>query len=231
MQKNSFADALAALEARIGYTFGDESLPRQALTHSSYHAENPGQPDYERIEFLGDAVLEVLCSEYLYRKYPAMTEGELTKRRAEIVCEPSLAFVARENGFDKLIRLGAGGEKTGERSRASILCDVTEAILGAVYLDGGLEAVRPIAQKLILDREEALPGQSKDAKSLLQEYVQQFGTDRPVYTTLSKEGKDNDPVFTVELSYKGETVCKASGRSKKEAEKEAARIALDILKF
>lgn len=108
---------------------------------------------------------------------------------------------------------------------------MTEAILGAVYLDGGLEAVRPIARKLILDREEALPGQSRDAKSLLQEYLQTQGTDLPVYTTLSKEGKDNEPVFTVELSYKGKTVCKASGRSKKEAEKEAARIALDILKF
>lgn len=228
MQKNSLAGDVSVLAERIGYTFANEALPRQALTHSSVSTDKRTRTDYERLEFLGDAVLEILCSDFIFRKYPEMSEGNMTRRRAEMVCRDSLAYVARRNGFDELIILGAGERKN--KIPDSILEDVTEAVLGSVYLDGGLEAVRPIARRLIFDLEDSLPGRTKDAKSYLQEFLQTMGTELPVYRTVSKEGTDNSPVFTVELSYKGKAVCTATGKRKKEAEQNAARTAIDILK-
>ncbi len=222
-------EELARLEEIIGYRFSDPCLLTEALTHSSYSGETGCGYDYERLEFLGDAVLELLSSEYLYRS-SSLSEGELTKRRARMVCEPSLAYVAGLYGYGGFLRLSVGEEKTGGRERSSILCDVTEAILGAVYLDGGLEEARRLVERTVFAHEASLPGErSKDAKTLLQEYVQQTGQELPCYTVTAEEGQPHERLFFVELSYKGEVLGSGQGKSKKAAEQDAAAKALTIL--
>lgn len=214
------------LEQKIGYVFRDKELIRRALTHSSYANERKINKieDYERLEFLGDAVLELVSSEFLFRENPDMPEGKMTKTRASMVCEPALAFCARDIGLESYIYLGKGEETTGGRKRESIISDVMEALIGAIYLDGGFENSKQFIHKFILsDLEEKVL--FYDAKTILQEEVQKNGMD-VTYVLASEKGPEHDKTFFVE-AYQGETLIgKGNGRSKKAAEQQAAYEAL-----
>lgn len=219
-------DVIEQLEKQIGYVFRDRELPRQALTHSSYANERKINrvKDYERIEFLGDAVLELVSSEFLFRENPGMPEGQLTKTRASMVCEPALAFCARELELDKLIFLGKGEEMTGGRKRDSIISDVLEAVIGALYLDGGFgEAEKFIHRFILSDLEhKAL---FYDAKTILQETLQKKGQDVR-YELTGEEGPEHDKQFFVEAYLGNRLLGKGQGHSKKAAEQQAAYKAL-----
>ena len=173
MQLGATKQGIQELEGRIGYTFGDKSLIKQALTHSSYANEMRilKSGNYERLEFLGDAVLEMITSDFLFSKYPTMPEGQLSKLRASLVCEQALAYVARGIELDKFFLLGKGEEATGGRTRDSIACDIVEAVIGAIFRDSGIEEAQKFIFRFILDNIE----QRKlffDAKSTLQELAQ-----------------------------------------------------------
>ena len=218
------------LEERIGYVFRDKDLLRQALTHSSYANERKINKvkDYERIEFLGDAVLEMISSEYLYNSRSEMSEGQLTRTRAAMVCEPSLAACARDLSLDRYILLGKGEEMTGGRSRDSIISDVMEALIGAVYLDGGFERAREFIHRFVLSdlEDKAL---FYDAKSILQEEMQKDGGDIR-YVLVGESGPEHDKSFFVEV-YQGDVLLgSGSGHNKKAAQKKAAYEALLRLK-
>ena len=219
------------LEQQIGYVFRDKQLLRQALTHSSFTNEqkiNKTQ-DYERLEFLGDAVLELVSSEYLYQQHAQVPEGELTKRRASVVCEPSLAFCARDIDLGKYIRLGKGEEATGGRKRDSIISDVMEAVIGAIYLDGGMEPARKHIMKYILsdldDKQLFF-----DSKSNLQELIQGKLKKEFSYILIEESGPEHDKTFWVEVRMEGECLGKGAGRTKKAAEQQAAYQALLLLR-
>lgn len=222
--------AIEKLEAQIDYVFRDKNLIRQALTHSSYANERKINKieDYERIEFLGDAVLELVSSEYLYERQKSMSEGQLTRTRAAMVCEPSLASCARDIGLDGYILLGKGEEMTGGRNRDSIISDVMEALIGAVYLDGGFEQARAFIHRFVLmDLEDK--ALFYDAKSILQEEMQKDGGDIR-YVLTGESGPEHDKSFSVEV-YQGEKFLgKGSGHNKKAAQQNAAYEALRRLK-
>lgn len=210
------------LEKKIGYEFQDESLLWQALTHSSFSNEQKvnKSENYERLEFLGDAVLELISSEFFFLNYTDWKEGQLTRVRSSMVCEPALAFCAREIGIQNYIRLGRGEEATGGRERDSIISDVMESMLGAIYLDGGLEH----AQKFVYDH--ILSDLEKkqlfyDSKSILQERVQKAGKEL-TYHLVSESGPDHDKVFVIEALIDGKVVGTGTGRNKKAAEQQAA---------
>lgn len=219
-------DRLRQLEERIGYCFQDKGLLRQALTHSSYTNEQKINkfPDYERLEFLGDAVLELVSSDHIFRENPEMSEGELTKFRSSIVCEPALAFCARQIGLEEFILLGRGEELTGGRKRDSIISDVMEAVIGALYLDGGLSEADAFVKKYILSDLESKQ-LFYDSKTILQEEVQRDGQSL-TYELVSETGPDHDKVFMVEARIDGQTVGKGQGRNKKSAQQQAAYQAL-----
>lgn len=217
---------LRLLEERIGYCFQDKKLLRQALTHSSCSNEQKINklPDYERLEFLGDAVLELVSSDHIFRENPEMSEGELTKFRSSIVCEPALAFCARQIGLEEFILLGRGEELTGGRKRDSIISDVMEAVIGALYLDGGLSEADAFVKKYILSDLESKQ-LFYDSKTILQEEVQRDGQSL-TYELVSETGPDHDKVFMVEARIDGQTVGKGQGRNKKSAQQQAAYQAL-----
>lgn len=224
-------EALTELENRIGYRFQDYMLLKQALTHKSYTNEqkiNKGKC-YERMEFLGDAVLELVTSEYLYKEQPAVPEGILTKMRASTVCEMSLAFCARKFGLEQFIYLGKGEEITGGRQRDSIVSDIMEATIGAVYLDGGLEEARKYIQKYILDdlEENQL---FYDSKSQLQETVQGVMKKEYHYEIMDEYGPEHDKTYVVEVFVDEKSIGKGCGRTKKAAEQQAAYQALLLLR-
>lgn len=211
------------LEQRIGYKFKDEGLLEQALTHSSYANEKKlGKGGCnERLEFLGDAVLELISSDFLFSAYPDVPEGELTKRRASLVCEPSLAFCARAFGLPEFLLLGRGEDLTGGRNRDSIISDATEALLGAVYLDGGFASAKEFVLKFILNDIEHKQ-LFYDSKTILQELVQEKGK-RPVeYHLVRTDGPDHNKYFTVQAVVDGEVMGKGTGHTKKAAEQAAA---------
>ena len=215
------------LEERIGYSFRNKELILQALTHSSYANERKINKtgDYERIEFLGDAVLELLSSDFLYRTHPDMPEGVLTKTRASMVCEPSLAFCARDLELGEFIRLGKGEELTGGRSRESIIADVMEAVLGAIYLDGGIgEAKRFVDRFILSDLEDKQL--FSDSKSTLQELAQGQMKKEVSYRLLGESGPEHDKVFEVEVLLGDRVAGHGTGRTKKSAEQQAAYEAL-----
>ncbi|ADG06159.1 ribonuclease III [Kyrpidia tusciae] len=216
------------LEARLGITFRNASLLRQAFTHSSYRNEHRGDvEDNERLEFLGDAVLELLVSEFLFRAYPRFPEGELTRMRAAIVCEPSLVRFATALGLDQYIRLGRGEEMSGGRRRPSLLADVYEALIGAIFLDQGLEAAREFLQRMMfpaLQREQAPI--LDDYKTMLQEHVQKVGLGPLTYRITDERGPAHHREFVAQVWIGGQAYGEGSGRSKKEAEQHAAREAL-----
>lgn len=222
---------LKELQERIGYQFREERLLRQALTHSSYANEKHMKKlsDNERLEFLGDAVLEVTASEFLYRNHPTLPEGDLTKFRASLVCEPTLAFCTKEMELGDYLYLGKGEEQTGGRERKSILSDALEAVIGAIYLDGGFEAAKRFVERFILTDIE----HKKlffDSKTLLQEIVQAQYEEALHYELLGEEGPDHNKQFCVEARIGDRAVGEGRGRTKKAAEQEAAYQALLALK-
>ncbi len=222
---------LQLLEERIGYRFRDVSLLKQALTHSSYTNEQKinRQKHYERLEFLGDAVLELVSSEFLFHSHPDMPEGEMTKMRASMVCEPSLAFCARDLELGKFLLLGKGEESTGGRRRESITSDVMEAVIGAIYLDGGMEEARAFINRFILsDLEDKQL--FYDSKTNLQELVQGTLKKEIRYEAVGEYGPEHDKTFMVEVHIDGEKVGSGEGRTKKAAEQKAAYEALLKLK-
>lgn len=225
------AEKLSRLEKTIGYTFADKMLLFQALCHSSYANEHrdSGACDNERLEFLGDSVLEVCSSDFLYRKYPQLPEGELTKFRASIVCEPTLALCARAFGLPQYLYLGKGEERTGGRRRNSIVSDALEAVIGAVFLDGGiLPADRFIDTFIMNDAEHKKL--FVDSKTILQEVVQRNPSWELTYELTGEEGPDHDKHFSVAVKISGKKYGEGSGSNKKAAEQEAAYHTLIELK-
>lgn len=222
---------LAELEEIIGYTFKQEGLLRQALTHSSYANEKHMKKlsDNERLEFLGDAVLEVISSEFLFANYPKLPEGDLTKLRASIVCEPTLALCTREISLGKFLYLGKGENLTGGRERKSILSDALEAVIGAIYLDGGFEPARAFIHRFILTDIEHKK-LFYDSKTILQEIVQGNYEESLHYELLAEEGPDHDKSFRVAAKIGERLIGEGSGHTKKAAEQEAAYQALLLLK-
>lgn len=220
------------LERGIPYHFGQVKLLDAALTHSSYaNEQQSGVEHNERLEFLGDAVLELCISEELYRRFPDTREGDLTAMRSRLVNQESLAAQARKIGLDQRIVLGRGEEAQGGRDRDSLLSDAFEAFLGAVFLDGGYGAARKTVQRLFAEHWPASGGRtrSKDDKSRLQEVTQQRFKARPVYVLVGSDGPEHDKVFTVRLELPDSIVFTATGSSVKRAEQTAAHMALEYL--
>ena len=219
------------LETAIGYRFQNISLLQNALTHSSYANErwHNSLLSNERLEFLGDSVLGMLVAEYLYRSFPNRPEGELTRRRADMVCEKTLAAVARQIGLGDHLLLGHGEEQGGGRSRDSILADAVESVIAACFLDGGLEAALGFVQKFILVTVPVTKLHNADYKTQLQELVQQKKNQVLSYSLVGQSGPDHDKKFDVEVSLNGKCVGTGSGSSKKRAEQEAARCAIEKL--
>jgi ribonuclease III len=217
---------LAELGEKIGLTLENEKLYLQAFTHTSYAHEKKGdrsQEDNERLEFLGDAVLELTVSEFLFHRYPQLNEGDLTRMRARVVCEPSLAAFAKELDFGKHVRLGKGEELTGGRNRPALLADVFEAFIGALYLEKGLDGVKGFLQSVIFPRiDDEWLAQATDAKSQLQEVVQQERLGSLEYQIVDVQGPAHDRQFVAEVWLSGRKLGRGSGRSKKEAEQRAA---------
>ena len=216
------------LEEKLGYRFKDRGLLEHAMTHSSYANEhrNAGLTSNERLEFLGDSVLGVVVADYLFHEHPDMPEGELTRTRAALVCEGSLHEAAKGLELGRYLRLGKGEDAGGGRRRPSILADATEAMLAAVYLDGGMEAVRPIIRALILDKEREKAA-DRDYKTALQELVQRTPGKSVFYRLVRESGPDHCRSFEMGASVDGRVIGAGAGRTKKEAEQMAAKAALE----
>ena len=215
------------LEEKLGYTFQDKSLLENALTHSSCANESKGRlHSNERLEFLGDSILGMVVAEHLYRNHPDLPEGELTRTRAALVCEESLVEVAHDLGLGDYLKLGKGEEAGGGRTRPSIRADAVEAVLAAVYLDGGIGSARKIIQKYILSREIEGLNSQRDYKTALQELIQRESGQSLKYRLTGSEGPDHDKRFFVEVDLNGQPVGAGKGRSKKEAEQMAAKAAI-----
>ncbi|MCI9123550.1 MAG: ribonuclease III [Eubacterium sp.] len=211
----------------IGYEFKQAGLLIQALTHSSYANEKrmKKHSDNERLEFLGDAVLEIISSEFLYRQFPDLPEGELTKMRASLVCEATLADSTKEMHLGDYLLLGKGEDHTGGRKRKSILSDALEAVIGAIYLDGGFASAKEFVFQYILT-DIAHKQLFYDSKTILQETVQARGMGAPLYELVLETGPDHDKLFQVELYIDQKKVSTGKGHTKKSAEQEAAYHAL-----
>lgn len=215
------------LEKKIGYTFQNRALLKQAVTHSSFANEQKinRQKHYERLEFLGDAVLELVSSDFLFQTHPEMPEGQLTKLRASMVCEPALAYCAKDLTLDGYIQLGKGEEATGGRYRDSIVSDVMEAVIGAIYLDGGMEPARTYIHRFVLSDLENKQ-LFLDSKTNLQEYMQQNLKKEFHYRLVEESGPEHDKVFVVEVVMEDKVLGRGKGRTKKAAEQQAAYEAL-----
>ena len=220
---------METLQKTLNYRFRDPSLLRTALTHSSYANEHRVESN-ERLEFVGDSVLGFVVADRLYRSAPALPEGRMTRIRAELVCEQSLWAVSEQLGLGQLLRLGRGEELTGGRSRPSILADCVEALIAALYLDGGLAPARALIERYILSRlDRDGTATAQDSKTDLQELVQRSPGRGIVYTLTGERGPDHDTRFTVSVSVGGVVAGTGEGRTKKEAEQMAARAALETL--
>ncbi len=219
------------LEAAIGYRFQNISLLQNALAHSSYANErwHDGLKSNERLEFLGDSILGMLVADYLYRNFPDRPEGDLTRMRADMVCEKTLAMVANQLSLGRHLLLGKGEEQGGGRSRDSILADAVESVIAACYLDGGMEAAVQFVQKFILVNVPMKKLHNADYKTALQEQVQQKKNQVIRYALVGESGPDHDKQFLVELSINGQAVSTGTGSSKKRAEQDAARAAMEKL--
>lgn len=222
---------MKTLEERLGYQFQNRALLDNALTHSSYANEHrdEGLTSNERLEFLGDSVLGMVVADHLYREHPNMPEGELTRTRAAMVCEGSLVEVARMLELGRYLRLGKGEDAGGGRERPSILADATEAVLAAIYLDGGIAQVRRTIRTLILGNEEELSA-SRDYKTALQELVQKESGRKLTYRLVGEEGPDHAKRFSVEVLLDGTPLGAGEGRTKKAAEQNAAKAAIAAMK-
>ena len=221
------------LETILGYSFKTISYLEIALTHSSYANEYRCK-SYERLEFLGDSVLGLIISEYLFDKMKSTPEGDLSRIRSSLVCEESLSAIAKRLNFGKFIRLGNGEEKAGSRCRNSILCDVFEAILAAIYLDGGIDSARDYIYRIMRTERDnnLIDKSSKDYKSRLQEKIQKefHNKSKIIYTVSNETGPEHQKKFEIDLTINGKKISSGSGKSKKEAEQEAAKLALSVLK-
>ncbi|MBM7635705.1 ribonuclease III [Streptococcus saliviloxodontae] len=220
------------LKESFGIVFDDLSLLETAFTHTSYANEHRllKISHNERLEFLGDAVLQLLISQYLYLKYPTKTEGDMSKLRSMIVREESLAGFSKDCGFDQYIKLGKGEEKSGGRTRETILGDLFEAFLGALLLDKDVDAVQTFLDQVMIPKvETGSYEQVKDYKTQLQELLQTKGEVTIVYTVVNEEGPAHAKQFEVEVTADGQSLSKGQGRSKKMAEQAAAKKALEQL--
>ena len=219
------------LEAAIGYRFKNITLLQNALTHSSYANErwHNSLKSNERLEFLGDSILGMVVAEHLYRNFPDRPEGELTRMRADMVCENSLSAVAEKLKLGEHLLLGHGEERLGGRSRASILADAVESLIAACFLDGGMEAARRIIDRFVLSEVPVKQLHNADYKTMLQELVQQKKNQTIVYALAGESGPDHDKHFLVEVQLNGQVVGQGSGSSKKRAEQAAAQAAIAAL--
>ncbi len=219
------------LETAIGYRFQNISLLQNALTHSSYANErwHNSLLSNERLEFLGDSVLGMLVAEYLFRNFPNRPEGELTRMRADMVCEKTLAAAANRIGLGEHLLLGHGEEQGGGRSRDSILADAMESVIAACFLDGGIEAALKFVRQFILVEVPVTKLHNVDYKTQLQELVQQKKNQVLSYALVGQSGPDHDKKFDVDVSLNGAVVGSGSGSSKKRAEQDAARAAIEKL--
>lgn len=232
-----------ALEERLGHKFSNRKLLDRALTHSSAVPELRGaaadltgsalaQADNERLEFLGDAVLELLASEYLLSAFPEWTEGQLSKSRARIVNASALEAAARRLRLGEHLRLGRGEEKTGGREKQTLLADAFEAVVAAVYMDAGLGAARELLQRVLFEQALEERGEriaESDRKSALQEFLQGRGQPPAEYRLVGESGPDHQKIFQIEVWVNGECMATGEGSTKKEAEQQAARSALELL--
>ena len=219
------------LEAAIGYKFKNIALLQNALAHSSYANErwHNSLMSNERLEFLGDSILGMCVAEYLYCTFPDRPEGELTRMRADMVCEQTLANVAGRIGLGNHLLLGKGEEQGGGRTRNSILADAVESVIAASFLDGGMDAAKQFIQKFILVEVPVKKLHNVDYKTSLQELVQQKKNQVLTYTLVGESGPDHDKHFEVEVCLNGKVVGLGSGSSKKRAEQDAARVAIETL--
>jgi ribonuclease-3 len=221
----------AELQVSIHHRFGQVKFLETALTHSSFANEQDGFDDNERLEFLGDAVLELCISEEGFRRFPSAAEGQLTRIRSQLVKERSLAAIARSLKLDRYIRLGRGEELQGGRERDALLADAFEAVMGAVFLDGGFEAAKGSILTIFEDLwplETMLP-EAKDYKSRLQEVAQERFRDRPIYVLAGTSGPEHEKIFKVDVTLPEGEVFRGTSTSVKRAEQESAKIALDYL--
>ncbi len=223
------APSLEALQGRLGYSFRDPELLERALTHSSFaHESGPGMADNEPLEFLGDAVLSFLVAELIFRPQPLASEGSMSRTKAWLVADINLAEIARNLGVGEHLRLGVGEEKSGGRGKASLLAGAMEALLAAVFLDGGVEAARGLVERQ-LGRQMEQTGRSgpvSDAKTTLQEALQGQGLAAPTYRVVQESGPDHRKSFRVQALLDERLLGEGSGPSKKAAEQQAAREAL-----
>ena len=220
------------LEEKLGYSFKNTELVQTALTHSSYANENrdSGCRHYERLEFLGDSILGFITAKHLYGMEKELPEGRMTRLRADLVCEQSLYSVAVQLKLGGYMRMGHGEEKNGGRQRVSILADAVEALIAAMYLDGGMEPAERFVKKMILSPESIASKRASDNKSELQEFIQQKSGQTLEYVQAGEYGPDHDKVFIVEARLNGKPVGRGKGRTKKEAEQAAACEALKKLR-
>ena len=220
------------LEAALGYKFQNITLLQNALTHSSYANErwHNSLLSNERLEFLGDSILGMAVAAYLYHNFPDRPEGELTRMRADMVCETSLAKIAVQLDLGKHLLLGHGEERFGGRTRASILADAVESVIAACFLDGGIEAAKGIITRFVLCNVPVGKLQNMDYKTALQELVQQKKNQVLCYRLVDETGPDHDKVFTAQVLLNDRVVGEGTGSSKKRAEQDAARLALEGLK-
>ena len=219
------------IEKNIQYKFKDKNLLKKALTHTSYAYENKIDSN-EKLEFLGDSILEFISSKYLYKNYPKLKEGEMTKARAEVVCEKSLYKIAKKHNFSKYLYLGKSEKQTKGNERPAILADSVEAVIAAIYLDGGIKK----AEKFIIDnlKEEIELSTknvgTKDYKTVLQEKLQEHGEVKIEYQITNEKGPDHDKTFEANVSLNGKILANGEGKSKKEAQMQAAKKALENIK-
>ena len=218
---------MESLEKKLQYSFSRRELLEEALNHSSYANEHrsAGISSNERLEFLGDSVLGFVTAEFLFKTYPRLPEGDLTRIRAALVCEQSLYEVARMLELGQYLKLGKGEEAGGGRERQSILADAVEAVFAAVYLDGGMEQIRSLIHRVLLSRAPAAE-ERKDYKTTLQEIVQRRIGQQLTYHMMEESGPDHNKTFIFEVRLNGEPIGRGGGHSKKEAEQAAARDAL-----
>lgn len=217
----------AALENKIGYTFTDSELLRTALTHTSFANEHHwATRDNERLEFLGDSILSFVVAEYLYKR-SNQKEGVLTQDRAQLVCEASLFKFASEVGLGEFILLGRGEEQTGGRNKPSVLADCFEAVIAAIFLDGGIKQASEFIHRTVLKSAPAVS--DKDYKTLLQEVIQKNPEERLRYRVASESGPDHDKHFKVEVLLNSNVIGEGEGHSKKTAEQQAAQAALKLM--
>ena len=219
------------LEQKLGYKFNNINLLKNALTHSSYANEvRNGFSSNERLEFLGDSVLSIVVSDYIYKHYPNMPEGELTKLRASLVCEKSLCAFSRELELGSYLMLGKGEDKGGGRERDSILADAFEAVLAAISLDGGMEPARRHVMNFVLRELKHTDDEVfKDYKTALQEIIQRNPEESVTYILIDESGPDHDKSFTVEVRLNSNVIGKGTGKNKKRAEQMAAKEALMLM--